>query len=71
MIAQALGAGGKDNITVVIADVLEAEPEWGQSSTGDETVDNDVTVNSAGDADSQPMEKQQLADATRVEEQHA
>ena len=37
----------------------------------DETVDNDVTVNSAGDADSQPMEKQQLADATRVEEQHA
>lgn len=43
----------------------------GQSSTGDETVDNDVTVNSAGDADSQPMEKQQLADATRVEEQHA
>ena len=71
LIAQALGAGGKDNITVVIADVLEAEPEWGQSSTGDETVDNDVTVNSAGDADSQPMEKQQLADATRVEEQHA
>ena len=71
LIAQALGAGGKDNITVVIADVLEAEPEWGQSSTGDETVDNDVTVNTAEGADSQPMEKQQLADATRVEEQHA
>lgn len=71
LIAQALGAGGKDNITVVIADVLEAEPEWGQSNNCDETVDNDVTVNTAEGADVHPAEARQPADAKRAEEHHA
>ena len=71
LIAQALGAGGKDNVTVAIVDVLAAEPEWGQSSNGDDTVDNDVTVNTAEGADVHPSEAQQSADTKRAEEHHA
>lgn len=71
LIAQALSAGGKDNVTVVIVDVLEAEPEWGQSSSGDDTVDNDMTVNTSEGADAHPAEAQQSADTKRAEEHHA
>lgn len=43
LVSMALTAGGKDNVTVVVVDVLEASPQWSDQPVGDETAaaDND------------------------------
>lgn len=40
LISQALNAGGKDNVTVLIVDVINAEPPW-EDHSADQTVDSD------------------------------
>ena len=73
LVAQALVAGGKDNVTVVIVDVVEAGPEWGQRSGGDETADDDDTVNGPESAGGAPrrLAARPLPQAPLVEEHHA
>ena len=71
LIAQALGAGGKDNVTVIIVDVVEAAPEWGQPSSGDETVDNDATLSGPTHAGLPAVSAQEGPHAHGVEECHA
>ena len=71
LIAQALGAGGKDNVTVIIVDVVEAAPEWGQPSSGDETVDNDATLSGPTHAGLTAVSAQEGPHVSGVEEYHA
>lgn len=73
LVAQALVAGGKDNITVVIVDVVDAEPAWGQGGSGDETIDNDDTANRTGATGNAPPPPtaRPLAEAPLLEEHHA
>ena len=71
LIAQALGAGGKDNVTVIIVDVVEAAPEWGQPSSGDETVDNDATLKGPTHAGLPSVSAHEGPHAHGVEECHA
>lgn len=72
LIAQALSAGGKDNVTVVIVDVLEAQPEWSELSGADETIDNDATLGGPGPSlDASRAARTSLTDETPVEEEHA
>ena len=73
LVAQALVAGGKDNVTVVIVDVVEAGPEWGQRSEGDETANDDDTVNGPDSAGGAPrrLSARPLPQALLVEEHHA
>ncbi|MDO4791639.1 MAG: protein phosphatase 2C domain-containing protein [Buchananella hordeovulneris] len=41
LVSMALTAGGKDNVTVVVVDVLEASPRWSDQPVGDEAASVD------------------------------
>lgn len=38
LVQKALGAGGKDNVTVVVTDIVDCGPRWESFAVGDETV---------------------------------